>query len=147
LTEEEAKFYTAELILALESIHKLDCIHRDIKPDNILIDKTGHIHQGEVQLRQRYDVLTLGDLRGECRIQPGDLGFHGAGQYNRIGHEGNIRKALSYSKRAYRPSLILQYKGLIENKMKKKRAGGETPPVFFDTLKNYFSSVTSPQIF
>ena len=43
LTEEEAKFYIAELILSIESIHKLDCIHRDIKPDNILIDSTGHI--------------------------------------------------------------------------------------------------------
>ena len=43
LTEDEARFYTAELILAVESIHKLDCIHRDIKPDNILIDKNGHI--------------------------------------------------------------------------------------------------------
>ena len=43
LTENEARFYTAELILAVESIHKLDCIHRDIKPDNILIDKNGHI--------------------------------------------------------------------------------------------------------
>jgi len=43
LTEEEARFYIAELILAVESIHKLDCIHRDIKPDNILIDKDGHI--------------------------------------------------------------------------------------------------------
>ena len=43
LSEEYARFYTAELILAIESIHKLDCIHRDIKPDNILIDKFGHI--------------------------------------------------------------------------------------------------------
>ena len=43
LTEDEAKFYTAELIVAIENIHKLDCIHRDIKPDNVLIDKTGHI--------------------------------------------------------------------------------------------------------
>ena len=43
LPEKEAKFYLAELILAIESIHKLDCIHRDIKPDNILIDSDGHI--------------------------------------------------------------------------------------------------------
>jgi serine/threonine kinase 38 len=43
LTEAEAKFYIAELILAVDSIHKLNCIHRDIKPDNILIDKNGHI--------------------------------------------------------------------------------------------------------
>lgn len=33
----------AECCLALEAIHKLGFIHRDIKPDNILIDKHGHI--------------------------------------------------------------------------------------------------------
>jgi serine/threonine kinase 38 len=43
LTEEESKFYASELVLAIESVHKLNCIHRDIKPDNILIGKDGHI--------------------------------------------------------------------------------------------------------
>jgi serine/threonine kinase 38 len=43
LTENEARFYTAEIILALETIHNMDCIHRDLKPDNVLIDKYGHI--------------------------------------------------------------------------------------------------------
>ena len=57
LTEEEAKFYTAELILAVESIHKLDCIHRDIKPDNILIDKTGHIKLSDFGLAKVSDKL------------------------------------------------------------------------------------------
>jgi len=38
-----ARFYIAELVLAIESVHKLGFIHRDIKPDNILIDKNGHI--------------------------------------------------------------------------------------------------------
>ena len=57
LTEEEAKFYTAELILAVESIHKLDCIHRDIKPDNILIDKTGHIKLSDFGLAKVSEKL------------------------------------------------------------------------------------------
>ena len=57
LTEEEAKFYTAELILAVESIHKLECIHRDIKPDNILIDKTGHIKLSDFGLAKVSDKL------------------------------------------------------------------------------------------
>lgn len=38
-----ARFYVAELTLAIESVHKMGFIHRDIKPDNILIDVDGHI--------------------------------------------------------------------------------------------------------
>lgn len=42
-TEDVTRFYMAECILAIEAIHKLGFIHRDIKPDNILIDIKGHI--------------------------------------------------------------------------------------------------------
>ena len=55
LTEKEAKFYISELILAIESIHKLDCIHRDIKPDNILIGKDGHIKLSDFGLAKILD--------------------------------------------------------------------------------------------
>jgi serine/threonine kinase 38 len=43
LTESEAQFYMAEMILALESLHKMNYIHRDLKPDNILIGREGHL--------------------------------------------------------------------------------------------------------
>ena len=42
-SEDITRFYIAECVLAIEAIHKLGFIHRDIKPDNILIDKSGHI--------------------------------------------------------------------------------------------------------
>ena len=41
-TEDITRFYIAECVLA-EAIHKLGFIHRDIKPDNILIDNRGHV--------------------------------------------------------------------------------------------------------
>ncbi|CAD8060354.1 unnamed protein product [Paramecium sonneborni] len=43
LSEAEARFYMAELVQAVASVHKLGFIHRDLKPDNILLDNYGHI--------------------------------------------------------------------------------------------------------
>ena len=42
LNESDARMYLAEILVAIEELHKNGIIHRDIKLDNILLDKDGH---------------------------------------------------------------------------------------------------------
>ena len=41
--EHEARFFVAEVVLAIEYIHSLNVVYRDLKPENILVDSDGHI--------------------------------------------------------------------------------------------------------
>ncbi|KAL1143169.1 hypothetical protein V6Z11_A11G144200 [Gossypium hirsutum] len=59
LTEDEARFYVAETVLAIESIHKHNYIHRDIKPDNLLLDRHGHLRLSDFGLCKPLDCSTI----------------------------------------------------------------------------------------
>lgn len=56
LPEDEARFYMAEAILAIESVHKMNYIHRDLKPDNILIDSSGHVKLSDFGLCKHTEI-------------------------------------------------------------------------------------------
>ncbi|CAL4902619.1 unnamed protein product [Urochloa decumbens] len=62
LKEDVARFYIAETVLAIESIHKHNYIHRDIKPDNLLLDKNGHMKLSDFGLCKPIDCSKLSTL-------------------------------------------------------------------------------------
>lgn len=58
LTEEQAKFYAAEVTLAIEYLHSLDVAYRDLKPENILIDQRGHVKITDFGFAKRVPDVT-----------------------------------------------------------------------------------------
>lgn len=59
LTEEESRFYIAETILAVKSVHDMNYIHRDLKPDNLLIGSDGHVKLSDFGLCKHVEIKSL----------------------------------------------------------------------------------------
>ncbi|KGN49490.1 serine/threonine-protein kinase tricorner isoform X2 [Cucumis sativus] len=68
LTENEARFYVGETVLAIESIHKHNYIHRDIKPDNLLLDRYGHIKLSDFGLCKPLESSSFPNLTEEEKV-------------------------------------------------------------------------------
>jgi len=66
LEEDEARFYIAEVLLALECLHSQGLIHRDLKPGNILLDSTGHCKLADFGLSE--DVFEKNFISGSAPL-------------------------------------------------------------------------------
>lgn len=103
LTEDETRFYVGETVLAIESIHRHNYIHRDIKPDNLLLDRYGHVRLSDFGLCKPLDCSTLeetdlsvgqhvnGSTQNDDRAAPKRT------QKERLEHWQKNRRTLAYS--------------------------------------------------
>ncbi|KAG7193436.1 uncharacterized protein KQ657_000854 [Scheffersomyces spartinae] len=58
IAEEDARFYAAEVIAALEYLHLMGFIYRDLKPENILLHQSGHIMLSDFDLSKQSESLS-----------------------------------------------------------------------------------------
>lgn len=64
-SEDQARFYAAQMVLVLEHLHSKDIIYRDLKPENVLIDKKGYIRITDFGL-SRIDPKNSNDAKSIC---------------------------------------------------------------------------------
>uniref|UniRef100_J3N3D9 non-specific serine/threonine protein kinase n=1 Tax=Oryza brachyantha TaxID=4533 RepID=J3N3D9_ORYBR len=106
LTEDEARFYVGETVLAIEAIHKHNYIHRDIKPDNLLLDKYGHLRLSDFGLCKPLDYSNFPDLNEKDVTPAKTQSTNGDGrqqsmpkrtQQEQLEHWQKNRRTLAYS--------------------------------------------------
>jgi len=98
LSEEAAQFYIAETALAIQTIHKLGFIHRDIKPDNLLLDSRGHVKLSDfglcTGLKKSHRTEFYKDL---SQVKPSDFSNNPMDSKRKLETWKSKRRALAYS--------------------------------------------------
>lgn len=80
--EQEARFYAAELVLALEYVHILGFVYRDLKSQNVLVQSDGHIRLTDFGVAQHGDYICHASYKGsDDRVRLRSNSFVGTMEY------------------------------------------------------------------
>eukprot|EP00276_Gloeochaete_wittrockiana_P003828 CAMPEP_0184646788 /NCGR_PEP_ID=MMETSP0308-20130426/3577_1 /TAXON_ID=38269 /ORGANISM="Gloeochaete witrockiana, Strain SAG 46.84" /LENGTH=459 /DNA_ID=CAMNT_0027077157 /DNA_START=65 /DNA_END=1441 /DNA_ORIENTATION=+ len=63
LSEDDTRFYIAQTVKAIETVHNLGFVHRDIKPDNLLLDAQGHVKLSDFGLAKSFQQPQVLDFQ------------------------------------------------------------------------------------
>jgi len=86
LQEERARYYICEVLLALEDLHKRDIIYRDLKPDNVVIDKEGHAQLTDFGLSKEGILDSAQGAKSFC----GSVAYLAPEMLKRVGHGKSV---------------------------------------------------------
>ena len=82
MTESDIQFYAAEIILGLEAIHNAQIVHNDLKPENVLLDESGHVKITDFGISElcRNGEKKRGQYGTQIYMSPETLNFRGYDQ-------------------------------------------------------------------
>jgi len=118
--EDEARFYTAELCLAIEHLHEKNIIYRDLKPENILLDEKGDIKLADFGLsKQTNDDKTKSFCGSPAYLSPEMLSQKGAGKESDLYGIGAVLYEFLIGEPPYfSDDIPTLYKNIKEGKLK-----------------------------
>ena len=119
--ENEAEFFIAELLLAIEHLHSHDIIYRDLKPENILVDSEGHIKLADFGLAKENvanDKITQSFCGSPAYLAPEMVNRRGVGKAADIyGIGACLYEMISGTPPFYAQDLNTMYKQIANNKL------------------------------
>ena len=85
-TEDRARIYIAEVLLALKDLHKRDIIYRDLKPDNVVLDDDGHALLTDFGLSKEGVLEVSNGAKSFC----GSIAYLAPEMLRRVGHGKSV---------------------------------------------------------
>lgn len=131
--EDEARFFIAELVLAIEKLHSCNIIYRDLKPENILIDVEGHIKLADFGLAKEGisdNKVTTSFCGSPAYLSPEMVNRRGAGKSADIYGMGAVLYEMVYGS----PPFYANDLNTMYEKISKQRL--HIPNSFSDPLKS-----------